>query len=123
MISIAGLDAAVVTEFKGVQVSESWKSRVGKYKVVNQSPNFKNTHPYIELVYDSSEDVLYMETELVYDPAVSSASLPLKVPILPEKENIAYIAGKGRNFGEPVVYSSRNGKGVISFSGYEFEKK
>jgi CubicO group peptidase (beta-lactamase class C family) len=123
MLSIAGLDAAVISEFKPLPIPQNWKSRVGNYKVVNQSPNYKNTHPYVELVYDSSEDVLYLETELIYDPLLSNASLSLKVPILPEKENIAYVAGKGRNFGEPIVYSSRDGKEVLFFSGYEFEKK
>ncbi|MCB1178146.1 MAG: beta-lactamase family protein, partial [Leptospiraceae bacterium] len=114
-ISVNKNSAITLTEFKPVKVLDNWKEKVGKYEAIETNSNYKPIYKYLTIEYDKKEDILYFIPELIYDPIYSDSSAALKMILLTEKESTAYIAGKGRNMGEPVHIAKENGEEYILF--------
>ncbi len=96
-----------------VEIPESWKDICGKYKVTNiysetpqAMPEFEDLEIYID------NDYLFL-----------GEGLPDDYIIFPVSSNEAVIAGLGRATGETVYSYKENGKQMIRYMGWIYEKE
>ena len=97
-------------------ISEVWKKRLGKYKILNEDE--KNTNMIKEPELKFENGFLVLETNGI--PAANvNFKQSLALQILDEKN--AIIAGLGRGKGDTISFVQKNNKEYLYYSGYEME--
>jgi CubicO group peptidase (beta-lactamase class C family) len=96
------------------EVSETWKNRVGKYRVLNPK---KSLFRDFNIQYKSKENLMYLHytIDLVQ-------SFPAYSAIEVMNDEVGYLAGLGRNQGDALVWKMENNKEILEFSGFQLEK-
>jgi CubicO group peptidase (beta-lactamase class C family) len=108
-----GEPIGIASEFETHAVSPAWRSRAGKYRIVDQDQT-----PYLEsfsIEYDRSRDLLFAVIMLW-------ESDPLKLPLDPISEDQIVIAGKGRFLGETMRVVHEDGAEYLMYSGFKLQK-
>ena len=100
-----------------IKISDVWKKRLGKYKILNDDLNRSSMLENPELILENGFLVLQ-------NNGIPVANIKLKqkmaLSIINEKE--AIIAGLGRGKGDTLLIKEVGDKEILTFSGYEMEK-
>jgi hypothetical protein len=103
-------DFLVAEKISPVPVPESWKKRVGEYRIDNQGDDF----PLLEDVHFRYEDGLLL----------AECSVPFffkgmaRFPLRPISDTEAIVAGLGHGMGETIRVIQMNGREALLYSGY-----
>lgn len=104
-------------EYKPIPTLDIWKKRTGSYKIIN--PEKKPVFDGISIDYNKKEDKLTLTYKI--DIGIFFR-VPIEIVLLTEKEDVAFVAGIGRNLGEPVYVTMEDSKEVLNFMGYKLVK-
>ncbi|MCB1190680.1 MAG: beta-lactamase family protein [Leptospiraceae bacterium] len=105
------------TKIQSSTIPESWKKRIGKYKVLNQT----NSDPIrkFEIEYNKDENLLLVKVSMKL-----GTEMEISAPIKPVSTTEAILMGKGRNLGETIRVTNNHPelKELLEYSGYQFQK-
>ncbi|MEM4271407.1 MAG: serine hydrolase domain-containing protein, partial [Candidatus Pacearchaeota archaeon] len=97
------------------QVSDVWKKRTGKYKVIN--PTAKSFLKDFEISYSGSDELIYLNYKIELGQTIPSITC---IDIV--SENLGYTEGLGRNAGIALVWENTPQGEVLQFSGYKLKR-
>jgi hypothetical protein len=103
-------DFLVAEKISPAPVPESWKKRVGEYRIDNQGDDF----PLLEDIHFRYEDGLLL----------AECSVPFffkgmaRFPLRPISDTVAIVAGLGYGMGETIRVIQMNGRDALLYSGY-----
>jgi CubicO group peptidase (beta-lactamase class C family) len=103
-------DFLVAEKISPAPVPESWKKRVGEYRIDNQGDDF----PLLEDIHFRYEDGLLL----------AECSVPFffkgmaRFPLRPISDTEAIVAGLGHGMGETIRVIQMNGREALLYSGY-----
>jgi CubicO group peptidase (beta-lactamase class C family) len=113
-LSIKNVPAITYLQYYPTPVLKSWRSRVGKYKLISNDKNKKIEYIFLSIKNNS----LILEGQLT----LLVLDVPLEYYLRTVSDSLAFIEGVGRNAGEAIQWKEISGEEILEFSGFKFKR-
>jgi CubicO group peptidase (beta-lactamase class C family) len=113
-LSIKNVPAITYLQYTPTPILKSWRSRVGKYKIISNDKDKKIE--YIILSIKNNSLILEGQLKLLV------LDVPLQYYLRTVSDSLAFIEGVGRNAGEAIQWKESSGEEILEFSGFKFKR-
>jgi len=113
-LSIKNVPAITFLQYTPTPILESWRSRIGKYKIISNDKDQKIE--YITLSIKNNSLILEGQIKLLV------LDVPLQYYLRTVSDSLAFVEGVGRNAGEAIQWKENSREEILEFSGFKFKR-